>query len=162
MPILTREDVGDPVTIPSRFELGTQECHLHPLHTGLLRGGVGVGMAHVQLSDELGDHIVQIGTVGYMGHQRLVAVIHCRPIHAVHSRIVEPIPHQNPSIVVDLGPFHLGIDVEVHLFQIQPPGIVLLSRLDVHDPEVRTPGPIDDLLPVSGDGKPVDSGNDLL
>jgi hypothetical protein len=54
-----------------------------------------------------------------MGDQRLVAGPHGLPVHAVHVRDVEEIPHLPPALVEDLPPFGPLVEVGLHAGQVQ-------------------------------------------
>ena len=114
VPIFAGQNLIDAISLGRGIagELGAEE-------TSLMRGVSGrsppadVGVAVVQLTDQLADEIGEIVAVIHERNQRGILVAHRFPIDAVHVRRVKEIAHVPPGFVVDLVP--LGVAIELHV-----------------------------------------------
>ena len=133
-------------------QLGAQEPALDP-------GGPGdvapfdVGVADVELADQLAEDEVQVGPVPEVGHEAAVFFLHPGPVDAVQVADVEPVPVDADGVVEDLGPLQARLDLHGHVGKAQGPVAGLLAGLQVDDAEALAV-PVEDLLAVGRDGQP--------
>src|SRR6185295_2493972 len=76
-------------------------------------------MAHCKLTADHGDEIPKVGSMTYVGQQRLVLLVNCLPIRAMHLRVVEVLTLDPPGFTVDLRPFSTWINLHFQLGNVE-------------------------------------------
>ena len=114
VPVFARQDAIDAISFGRRVarELGAEQTELDPRRFRPF-AATDVGVAVVQLTDQLADEIGEIVAMIHERQQRGIFVAHRFPIDAVHVRRVEEVAHLPPAFVVDLIP--LGVSIELHV-----------------------------------------------
>ena len=73
------------------------------------------GMGTVEFTEHLGEQVLEIEVVVYIGEELRVVVVHSLPVHAVDCGVVELLVHLLPAVFEDVGALLGGPVVELRI-----------------------------------------------